>query len=786
MTHLSRRRLGFTLLELLIAIVIVGILAALAIAKFADVKRKVYIDAEMNDLHNYAVFQEHQSDKFGAYIDTTLARENGFAFSDDVLPDSQSLGADWWYLRTRHRKTDVKCHLFMSVTRENTENRILCVNGDGSPIGGPPFVFATFSAKPNPVGVTQPVAFDASKSVPATATFAWTFGDGATATGGSATHSYATAGDYTAKLVVKQDGAYDSTTTTVHVVSGPTPPSTPDTVVGSFQVGGGTPAASFSTVALSPTALPPVFVGRAASVMAGPVTLAAAASGDQTFGLSNIESPTYASIVAGRHVWRSSDAHTWWADSTLTLDATSSFAAKSDASLRYRWDFGFASQPTVGPRLRITLSGGDVPVRLIVSDGEVADTVVRTIHLLRANRPPIADFGISVTPSDPHDGVVWIPVGNDCLNVTLDGRLSRDPDGDVLTHTWVFNNSISALASSHAAPVVTLTCVKEGDWRHRLTVTDPHGATSTVEKVMRVRYTIVLGRTNPACVNNCTVTTHYGTGATDGQQTNVEVDAPPNTPVSQSFLDGSSGYRRTFHRSGQMIWIGGIQCPNYTPPAPPPGVGGPEASATPIDRATAGSIGGMGGGGGGCGNGKAGIYYDYNWPSPTFPPCDGCGSALPPLTGGGAGDTAVVANLTASVATHIDVKYFTFYGDVSGGSITDETIVSTTSYTLGGRACPYQQGHFVPDGQVDRFGRAYGTWHGMHMLCTLVVRIDASGSHGPGTLTYAFNGGPPTANPTSLSYYPIDRVGVVGGNVTVFSSVGNTRSATAAVSVALP
>jgi PKD repeat protein len=63
--------------------------------------------------------------------------------------------------------------------------------------------------------------FDAGASRPAAqiSSYEWDFGDGSTATGRSATHSYAAAGDYTARLTVRRGAETDTDTTAVQVVA---------------------------------------------------------------------------------------------------------------------------------------------------------------------------------------------------------------------------------------------------------------------------------------------------------------------------------------------------------------------------------------------------------------------------------------------------------------------------------------------------------------------------------------------------------------------------------------
>ena len=53
-----QNRKGFTLIELLIVVVIIGILAAIAIPKFANTKEKAYLASMKSDLRNLVTAQE--------------------------------------------------------------------------------------------------------------------------------------------------------------------------------------------------------------------------------------------------------------------------------------------------------------------------------------------------------------------------------------------------------------------------------------------------------------------------------------------------------------------------------------------------------------------------------------------------------------------------------------------------------------------------------------------------------------------------------------------------------
>jgi prepilin-type N-terminal cleavage/methylation domain-containing protein len=85
---MQNNKKGFTLIELLIVVVIIGILAAIAIPKFANTKDKAYVAAMKSDLRNLATYEEqYAADNNGAYFAgtaTSPATLQGFTPSSNV------------------------------------------------------------------------------------------------------------------------------------------------------------------------------------------------------------------------------------------------------------------------------------------------------------------------------------------------------------------------------------------------------------------------------------------------------------------------------------------------------------------------------------------------------------------------------------------------------------------------------------------------------------------------------------------------------------------------------
>src|SRR2546423_2366134 len=83
--HMLRNRKGFTLIELLIVVVIIGILAAIAIPKFANTKSKAYVTAMKSDLRNLVTAEEaFFSDSTYYTSATTLVSKNSYKNSSGV------------------------------------------------------------------------------------------------------------------------------------------------------------------------------------------------------------------------------------------------------------------------------------------------------------------------------------------------------------------------------------------------------------------------------------------------------------------------------------------------------------------------------------------------------------------------------------------------------------------------------------------------------------------------------------------------------------------------------
>ena len=123
---------GFTLIELLIVVVIIGVLAAIAIPKFASTKEKSYVARMKSDLRNHVTAQEGYSADNGAYY--------GGAVPNAVLTYNPSSGititiynaspGGWAAVASMPALTPKTCALFVGAAPPQApaivEGQILC------------------------------------------------------------------------------------------------------------------------------------------------------------------------------------------------------------------------------------------------------------------------------------------------------------------------------------------------------------------------------------------------------------------------------------------------------------------------------------------------------------------------------------------------------------------------------------------------------------------------------------------------------------------------------------
>jgi prepilin-type N-terminal cleavage/methylation domain-containing protein len=90
----SNTRKGFTLIELLIVVVIIGILAAIAIPKFATTKEKAYMATMKTDLRNLVTAQEGYFSDNQAFT-TNLTDLNFDPSTNVTVVVNSAANADW-------------------------------------------------------------------------------------------------------------------------------------------------------------------------------------------------------------------------------------------------------------------------------------------------------------------------------------------------------------------------------------------------------------------------------------------------------------------------------------------------------------------------------------------------------------------------------------------------------------------------------------------------------------------------------------------------------------------
>jgi type IV pilus assembly protein PilA len=113
-------RKGFTLIELLIVVVIIGILAAIAIPKFANTKEKAYVASMKSDLRNLVTAQEaYFSDNNSTYASSISGMGTTYKTSSGVTVTMGTVTNTGWAATSSHASTAKTCAISVGGTATN-------------------------------------------------------------------------------------------------------------------------------------------------------------------------------------------------------------------------------------------------------------------------------------------------------------------------------------------------------------------------------------------------------------------------------------------------------------------------------------------------------------------------------------------------------------------------------------------------------------------------------------------------------------------------------------------
>ncbi|HKK92794.1 MAG TPA: prepilin-type N-terminal cleavage/methylation domain-containing protein [Longimicrobiales bacterium] len=103
-------RNGFTLVELLVIMVIVGILAAIALPRYASTRERAYVSSMKADLRNLSSKQEIYHSESSTYTQDATAL--GLRTSEGVTVVIGEAETSGWSALATHESTPIECALY--------------------------------------------------------------------------------------------------------------------------------------------------------------------------------------------------------------------------------------------------------------------------------------------------------------------------------------------------------------------------------------------------------------------------------------------------------------------------------------------------------------------------------------------------------------------------------------------------------------------------------------------------------------------------------------------------
>ena len=370
--------------------------------------------------------------------------------------------------------SDLSLSVCYDSNEDGTWERGPC-DGDSTFVRNNDAPFASASATPQQTEPGTPVSFDASASSDvdgSVVSYEWNFGDGGTASGQSVSHSYDSAGDYTATLTVTDnDGATSSDIVSIDV----------------RRASGDLDAqAAANTSTANPGQLV-VFDGLGSSAPDGFVQDyqwefgdGSSASGDvvrHTYGSAGTYTATLTTTSDGGETATDTVEVTIEPNQAPSATATANrtdtkisepvafdgSATDSDGRVTdYTWDFGDGTTAS-GPSVTHTFTAADdYTVTLTTRDNDGATSTDTVQVSVVPNQPPSASVSANKTAAK-----IDRPI-------SFDGSGSSDPDGSITSYEWRFGDGSTA-----SGPTATHSYGSAGTYDASLTVTDDNGDSTT-------------------------------------------------------------------------------------------------------------------------------------------------------------------------------------------------------------------------------------------------------------------------------------------------------------------
>jgi PKD repeat protein len=346
------------------------------------------------------------------------------------------------------------------------------VNTGEVPVNSPPT--AVFNASCTELSCS----FDASASSDSDGSivsYSWEFGDGSTATGISAAHTYGTDGTYLITLTVTDNGGASSSTSQSLTLTSATPSNAPPVadftfacteLDCSFDASGSNDADGniVSYVWDFGDGVTATGVNAAHLYAAdGSYTVTLTVEDDAGALASVNQTVSVAAAVANQ----APVADFSFVCTDLACDFNGGLSTDDGSITSYAWDFGDGNMGTGITPAHVYAADGSYTVTLTVTDDAGASTSVsQTVSVTATvtDQPPVADFSFACTD----------------LSCNFDGSLSTD-DGTITSYVWDFGDGATATGVTTAH-----TYAAANTYSVTLTVTDNAGTTGFITKPVTV------------------------------------------------------------------------------------------------------------------------------------------------------------------------------------------------------------------------------------------------------------------------------------------------------------